>query len=280
MHPLRRTTIKRRPAIVTTRVKTPYKPWYAKLILFTWPFIKALLRHPAFLVILGFLLTNILATKYTRDADEHQKKIETTVRNYDQLRSAIDDLRSSFELYATASLHATLALQLRPSAIILQQAYRDYQSAYSTWAQHQAVDFVSIDQRYILNSSGRTISKIGMLLYLGTEMMDNCMQTRFSINPIKTKDTPGDLICPAKPRLPSFNAMSRLMNLRFCVDAFARAIRPYPQLDLESNIARDAALDLNLKDIDTYCSPERLTGIKMPLREVPGNVSAVPKSAN
>ncbi|WP_175030509.1 hypothetical protein [Burkholderia lata] len=244
-----------------------------------WQGFVASLRHPLVLLLVGFVLTNGLALRITNKLDEDRRHNDAVIRDHDQLRSSIDDLAASFDLYASASKHAMLALQSSSSDATLLQANRDYQAAYATWVQHRAIDTVSINQRLVGGSSGHVIIKIGDLVQLGTELLDNCVQSHFNdVSGIRV-DKSADLRCSTSAPLPDFTIQSRLIALRLCMNYFTRSIRPHPRFDLGSEAGQNAMTELLLTGIDAICSPEKLVGIKMPLRDFPRNSRADPKLA-
>ncbi|MFJ1213295.1 hypothetical protein [Burkholderia pyrrocinia] len=245
-----------------------------------WPYINAFLKHQFVLVVVGFFLTGYLATHITEQINDERRHQEATIHDYDQLRSAIDDLLSSFELYAAASKHAMLTLQSEPTDAIRLQAYKDYQVAYATWIQRQSFDYVSINQRFIHGETASTISKIGSLMKLGTEQLDNCFQSYFNNAVTHQESGRINLSCSSEPPQSPFTIGSRLMAVRLCMDFFARDIRLHPLFDLKGDEARNAATAIRLDGIDAVCSPEQLVGLKMPLRDLPRNILASPKRAD
>ncbi|WP_334009245.1 hypothetical protein [Burkholderia cepacia] len=276
----RRTTIKRRAKkSEATRSDSIARKFFAALSSI-WPYINAFLKHQFVLVVVGFLLTGLLATHLTEKINDERRQREATIHDYDQLRSAIDDLLSSFELYAAASKHAMLTLQSRPTDAIRMQSYKDYQAAYATWIQRQSFDYVSINQRYIHGETASTISKIGSLVKIGTEQLDNCFQSYFNNAVPRQENGRTSLSCSAKQPQEPFTIGSRLFSIRMCMDFFARDIRLHPLFDLKGDEARNAATAIRLDGIDSVCSPERLVGLKMPLRVLPRNIQEGAKPAD
>ncbi|KUZ33359.1 hypothetical protein WS52_18775 [Burkholderia territorii] len=229
------------------------------------------------LVVVGFGLTGLLATHLTEKINDERRQREATIHDYDQLRSAIDDLLSSFELYAAASKHAMLTLQSEPTESIRLQAYKDYLAAYATWVQRHSFDYVSINQRFIHGDTASTINKIGSLMKLGTEQLDTCFQSYFNKAVIHRDSGRIDLSCAIDPPQLPFTVGTRLLSLRLCMDSFARDIRLHPLFDLKGDDARNVATAIRLNRIDNVCSPEQLVGLKMPLRDLPPNIQASPK---
>lgn len=262
----RRTTIKRRTAISATPVQTSVVARFRTIVKKGCLGAVPLLRHPFVLLVVGFLFTNGVAVYITNKIDNDRRRNEATIRDYDQLRSSIDDLVSSFELYASASKHAMLSLQSHSSDATLQQANRDYQAAYSAWVQRRAIDSVAINQRLVSSSSGSVVMDIGNQIRLGTELLDNCIQSHFNEMPGLRMEKSNDLTCAVSPPLADFTIPARLMALRKCMEFFAGDIRPHPRFDLGSEASHNAMRSLLLTGIDEVCSPEKLIGIKMPLR--------------
>ncbi|HDR9796672.1 TPA: hypothetical protein QDC59_000203 [Burkholderia cenocepacia] len=277
MNAQRRTTIKRRPMKLTTSSSDSIFQSLGKLLITISPHVNALLKHQFVLVVFGFFLTTYLATHLTERVNEERRQREATIHDYDQLRSSIDDLLSSFELYAAASKHAMLTLQSQPSDAIRLQAYKDYQAAYATWVQRQSFDYVSINQRFIRSDSASTIIKIGGLMKLGTDLLDTCFQSYFN-NAVKLQGNEQiKLVCAGDPPRSDFTIGSRLLSLRLCMDYFSRNIRLHPLFDLKGDEARNAAAAIRLGGIDAVCSPELLVGLNMPLRNLPRNIQETPK---
>lgn len=107
---------------------------------------------------------------------------------------------------------------------------------------------------------------IGNQIRLGTELLDNCIQSHFNEMPGLRMEKASDLSCSASPPLAEFTIPSRLMALRKCMEYFAGDIRPHPRFDLGSEAGHNAMTNLLLSGIDDVCSPEKLIGIQMPLR--------------
>jgi len=277
MNAQRRTTIKRRTVKPTTTSSDSIFHSLGKLIIAISPHVNAFLKHQFVLVVFGFFLTTYLATHLTERVNEERRQREATIHDYDQLRSAIDDLLSSFELYAAASKHAMLTLQSQSSDAIRLQAYKDYQAAYATWVQRQSFDYVAINQRFIRGDSSNTIIKIGGLMKLGTDLLDTCFQSYFNSAVPRKENERINLACAGDPPRSDFTIGSRLLSLRLCMDHFSRSIRLHPLFDLKGDEARNAAAAIRLGGIDSVCSPENLVGLNMPLRELPKNLPAPPK---
>lgn len=276
----RRTTIKRRTMKPESVPSNSIFRKFGALLSAIWPYINAFLKHQFVLVVVGFLLTGLLATHLTEKINDERRQREATIHDYDQLRAAIDDLLSSFEVYAAASKHAMFTLQSQPTDVIRLQAYKDYQAAYAAWVQRQSFDYVSINQRFIRGGSSSTISKIGSLMKLGTEQLDNCFQSHFNNAVTHQESGHVNLSCAVDPPVLGFTIGSRLLLLRLCMDSFARDIRLHPLLDLKGDEARNAAATIRLSGIDAACSPEQLVGLKMPLRDLPRNLQTGPKRAD
>ncbi|MBU9175883.1 hypothetical protein [Burkholderia gladioli] len=245
-----------------------------------WRCIDAALRHQLFVVISGIVLSSYVAVHVTGKIDEKRRKEEATIHDRNLLRSAIDDLSSSFELYASASKHAMFALRFHPTDAIRQQTYKDYQAAYSTWIQRRAVDYVAINQRYIGGSQGSIIFNIGDLIQIGTEQLDNCIQGHFLDSVVDVKKSLASIQCHATPPLDSFTVASRRTALRQCVDFLVRDIRPHPISDKEEQRALDALAELSLSHIDDTCSPRLLIGVNVSLKNLPRNLTTDPRLGN
>ncbi|AJY21275.1 hypothetical protein CH72_2951 [Burkholderia ambifaria AMMD] len=271
----RRTTIKRHT--MKPSPSNSISRRFGAVLSAIWPYINAFLKHQFVLVAVGFVLTGLLATHLTEKINDDRRQREATIHDYDQLRSSIDDLLSSFELYAAASKHAMLALQSDPAEPIRLQAYKDYLAAYATWVQRHSFDYVSINQRFIHGDTASTINKIGSLMKLGTEQLDNCFQSYFNKAVTPRDNERIDLSCGVEPPQLPFTIGSRLISLRQCMDSFARDIRLHPLFDLKGDDARNAVTAIRLDGIDAVCSPERLVGLKMPLRDLPRKVQPSPK---
>ncbi|WP_157648773.1 hypothetical protein [Burkholderia ubonensis] len=226
-------------------------------------------RHPAVLVVLGFILSGIVGTHVTKRIDEYSKQREAITRDRDSLRSAIDDLRASFELYAAGTKHVMMTLESNSAEDLRQQALKDYSAAYSTWVQRRVIDYTAIEQRFAGTDNGNTITSIGNLLEIGTEQLDNCIQRHLEAHSKADPVVRGSLICAAQFPVTEYKVDSRLLSLRLCMRVLALSIRPHPLSDFEPASKRAIVTAKFLDQIEGACSPAPLAGLNMPLKNAP-----------
>ncbi|HKT62128.1 hypothetical protein [Burkholderia sp. 22313] len=231
----------------------------------------AISRHPAILVVIGFLLSGIVGTYITKRVDESTRQREAITKDRDSLRSAIDDLRASFELYAAGTKHVMMTLESNSADNLRQQATQGYATAYANWVQRRVIDYTAIEQRFAGTENGDTVTSIGNLLEIGTEQLDNCIQRHLEAHSKADPVTHGSLSCAAQFPVAAFNVDSRLLSLRLCMRVLAMAIRPHPATDFASPRARDVQTSKFLEQIEGACSPAPLAGLNMPLKDAPAH---------
>ena len=61
-------------------------------------------KHPAVLLILGFLLSGVVGTWVTHLLDQQQRERDATVKSMDDLRASMDDLSAAFSDYFYRSI--------------------------------------------------------------------------------------------------------------------------------------------------------------------------------
>ncbi|WP_155753765.1 hypothetical protein [Burkholderia anthina] len=231
-----------------------------------WRFLDALTRHPAMLVVLGFFLTGIVGNRLTQKVDEDNRHRAAVTKDFDSLRSSIDDLRSSFELYASGVKHLMMTLQVGETGENRQQALKDYSAAYAQWVQHRVTDYTLIEQRFADTDGGDIVVSVGNLLEIGTEQLDNCIQRHLTQPNGQKLKSDQSLECEAMFPVSAYNVSSRLLSLRLCMRMLAMSIRPLPAHDFDPLPARSLQTDQFLRRMDSACSPKELAGLDMPLR--------------
>jgi hypothetical protein len=235
-----------------------------------WRFLDALSRHPAMLVVLGFVLTGIVGNRLTQKVDEDNKHREAVTKDRDSLRSSIDDLRSSFELYASGVKHLMMTLQAGETGENRQQALKDYSAAYAQWVQHRVTDYTLIEQRFADADGGDIVVSVGNLLEIGTEQLDNCIQNHLTRPNVQKRRSDKALECEAMFPISAYNISSRLLSLRLCMRMLGLSVRPLPANDFDPPSARSLQTGRLLRRMDNACSPKNLAGLDMPL----GNASS------
>lgn len=224
---------------------------------------RELSKHPLTIVALSFFLTGVVGTYLNHRYDESTRTREATVKTYDTVRTSMDDLRTSFELYAASTKHSLMGLEGGAPPAIVERYSGAYREAYSHWVERRTEDFAIIGQAFNGSQQRNAIGGIMSLLNIGTEQLDNCIEQQY----VQYARAPGrpikPLICPANPPVSEFSVNERLFHLHLCVMMLS-ILRPQPLDDFLPIAARDRKLEPAVSELQQTCSPSKLAGVNIP----------------
>jgi hypothetical protein len=217
------------------------------------------MKHPAVLVLLGFVLllllgfvlTDLLGGLLTHVQEAQQREREATVKSMDNERAAMDDLSATSSEYfqKTARLIDLRESGASPTEISIAQ--RDYQAAYDKWMLRLSTDMLNIRKRYPGGHHSSEADQVTLEVQFATDNMNDCIMVgalrhRAQLKGGKTNQ----LVCSVAGRMYDIAAKDELIALSGCLAAFTEALRPDPK----SDFSRTSQIDSDdLKDARKKC---------------------------
>ncbi|MEM5389440.1 hypothetical protein VSR68_38660 [Paraburkholderia phymatum] len=219
-------------------------------------------RHPAILVILGFLLTGGLGTWVTHLLDQQQREREAIVKSMDDLRASMDDLSAAFSDYFYRSI---ALINLRESGATQSQLsplLAEYEAAHYKWEQRLTVDGPNIQERYPASENDVSAAVIIGSLKAASGFVDDCIQ-RGTLRERKptVRGRVNKVVCTDTSALAEITADDRLVATGVCVNLFMMMMRPDPKNDFAVTRISDIVRESTAKQVRDYCDVRRLLGV-------------------
>ncbi|NIF76127.1 hypothetical protein F3J20_01740 [Paraburkholderia sp. Cy-641] len=223
------------------------------------------IKHPAVLVILGFILTGLIGRWLADVQDEKQRQREAVVRSMDDLRRSIDDLSAAFSGYFDHAVALVDLMEKGAPADKIEQARTSMDAAREKWDERLAVDGPNILQRYPVNPDNTGSPNIELLLNdieLGTSFIESCIGR----GTLEKREKPildhrYQLFCHDTTQKNSVDAGYRLTTTDVCLRMFARLMRPDPKNDFSDEPVDRRYQQLTYKTVQTNCDLQYLTGL-------------------
>jgi hypothetical protein len=194
-------------------------------------------KHPAVLVVLGFVLTGIVGQWLTSAHEANQREHDAAEKSLDELRASYDDITTSFTRYDYSATKLIMVLEDTNAKTNEIASARDkFQQADENWREHLAVDTPNIFSR----SRGlEGYSHVFLMdnMRIGTSYIDRCLD-RSESQPDVGATRPLTLQCLEGSH--SDDAARRLSELRKCITDFTMIVRPDPRFDFSTPYAVDA----------------------------------------
>ncbi|WP_175752231.1 hypothetical protein [Burkholderia anthina] len=222
-----------------------------------------LARHPAVLVILGFLLSGILGTWVTHLLDQQQREREANVKSMDDLRASMDDLSAAFSDYFYRSIALVNLRESGATQSQLSAARTEYEAAHYKWQQRLTVDGPNIQERYPAPENDVSAAVILGSLKAASGFVDDCIEQgtlRQRKAPVRGSDF--QVVCTDTSVAGGVTADDRLIATGVCVNLFTMLMRPNPSNDSAGRRFNDDIVwRTTTKQLRDYCDVRRLLGV-------------------
>jgi hypothetical protein len=225
-------------------------------------------KHPAVLLILGFVLTGLVGNGLVALQEHRQRQRESIVKSMNELRAAYDDLSVGFADYYYRG-RALITLQENGAASDeLAGARRAFDAASEKWLERLAADsptIATLHENATGDYGGLSITED---IKTATELVDDCVASN---HPKRDPNSSQYVLeCTKKDGV---TALSRLLTLSNCMKSFASFMRPDPKLDFSVTGNNSLAKRVS-KVLETACDVKRY--FETPLEMSLALASAVP----
>lgn len=222
-----------------------------------------LARHPAILVILGFLLSGLLGTWVTHLLNQQQREREANVKSMDDLRASMDDLSAAFSDYFYRSIAFINLRESGATEAQLSAARTEYEAAHFKWEQRLTVDGPNIQERYPAPENDFSAAAIIGSLKAASGFVDGCIeQGTLRQRKVPIRGSKYQVVCADTSVASGITADDRLVATGVCVNLFTMLMRPNPNNDsADRRINADIVWRATTKQLRDYCDIRRLLGI-------------------
>lgn len=193
-----------------------------------------ILRHPLLLLLVGSVITGFLANWFTHRMDEQQKQREATVKTFDSVRGALDDMTISLAQYQARTLHLIDQFSVGAHSPLAIDSMKAYEAAYVNWRERSAADDAILQQTYRDTPMGNQVRTYLSAFDMTSNAIDACMRIYLALPAASSAMTHGDLLCESSDGK-HYKADQRLLHLGYCVNAFVITTRPWPKADFFSD---------------------------------------------
>lgn len=217
------------------------------------------IKHPATLIVLGFVLTGLVGRYLASIQNENQRQREAVVKSMDELRASIDDLASTFAEYHQRAAKVITLRELGASPADMVPALAAYSDAYIKMQERLAVDGTNIEQRYPPLPNHRGMDEVIYDIRAGLGFVDTCVGGGRPTLTVGTNAvTARELLCVDTNKA-SITARSRLSAYFLCVSLLTSKLRPDPKYDFTENT--DWRRGLYADTLMKACDVRRLIGL-------------------
>ncbi|WNC94386.1 hypothetical protein RI103_35015 [Paraburkholderia sp. FT54] len=212
------------------------------------------LKHPAVLLILGFLLTGVVGTWLTNFHTERQRVRDVSNRSMDNLRTSMDDLAAGYSQYFSRTVELIREVESGAPKTELAVSRGRYRDAYEHWKERYDVNMPNIQQRYPSNAATRALRTVSAGIDIGMRDLNQCINdnTLRSL-PMKVGSRIYTLAC-GDSSTSAVTATGRITVYTDCVQKLLSEMRPDPTKD-ELPVGDDRK---NWDIVAKACDPERL----------------------
>jgi hypothetical protein len=218
--------------------------------------LSAFLKHPAMLVVLGFVLTGVIGNYLVYLENERQRQNDATVKSMDEVRAAFDDLSMAFSEYQFRANRLIALEESGASPDAIATARKPYDDAVQNWKEHEAVDNPKIGADYFqataLGNMGLSVTYIDM----GIDAVDECLNLN-----VRQVDSSGEVSLACKNKfamtrdvtIPGVSVESRMFLVSHCVSFFTTFVRPNPATDFQD--VSSLSDSPPIKTLNVICDP-------------------------
>jgi hypothetical protein len=218
-------------------------------------------RHPAVLVVLGFLLTVVLGKVYSDWQDSKQRERDAAVKSMDDLRASVDDMVATYQAYSVRAVTYVNAVDSDAPLPVITAAAADVQAAYYKWAERFAIDRINIEQRYpsqIYGTSATTASSS-----IETEILNlhRCILVGRQGPPSQVAREIGEtheMVCDTPDTKRPIAVSVKLVRMNVCVGLFSVFLRPDPAYDYTGPNTKTQTSHDNF--VESNCAPAYVDG--------------------
>jgi hypothetical protein len=223
--------------------------------------IKDGLKHPAFLIMLGFVCTGVIGKYLSDRQDNQQRQRQAVVKSMDDLRTSMDDLRTAFSDYQQ---RAMVLISLRESgapSASLDSARTTYNEAFVKLQDRLMADGPNIEQRYPSAANDYSVPATLSAITMGLGFADDCI-----INgTLKPRAAPErgrsrQLMCTDTDKK-TITAQNRLTANYLCVVLFTSKLRPDPKDDFSDDPTNNLMRTLYAQGTRKICDVQKLMGM-------------------
>lgn len=219
------------------------------------------LKHPAFLVLLGFACTGLVGKYLSDRQDEQQRQRQAMVKSMDDLRASMDDLGTAFSEYQQ---RATAMIGLRESvapSARLASAQTAYNEAYIKLQDRLVADGPNIEQRYPSAANEYSIPVTLNAIGMGLGFTDDCIVNgTLKPRPIPQRGRTQQIMCTDTNKK-TITASGRLTATYVCVLLFTSKLRPDPKDDFADDRARQLWRTVYAREVAKVCDVRKLMGV-------------------
>jgi hypothetical protein len=213
-------------------------------------------RHPATLVLFGFVLTGLIGNYLAQLQGERREESDSVVKSMDEIRASFDELSVGFSDFQFRATRLIRLEESGASADAIASAHTQYDAAVQKWKESLAANGPRIGGRYLqmmgLNAMGLVVSNIDM----DTDLFDECLNN----NVRKQGSDPREVSLECKNKytlvpyatIPGVTVESRMWLLSTCARYFIIFMRPDPQSDFDE---RGTAAKSFSRVVGLVCSP-------------------------
>lgn len=194
------------------------------------------LRHPASLVVLGFLCTGVIGKYLTDRHNEQLRKRQASSESMEVLRSSQVDLSSGFADYKQRALDYISLRQSGAPLAELATAKSLYKDALFKVQQRLAVNGPDIKQRFPVAVNDHSMANLLNRLDTSLIEADSCILGGTLKAPLATSSnaSPQQLVC-MNAKSNADNAMVRVLTLYNCSKFVTELLRPDPTVNFFSD---------------------------------------------
>jgi len=219
-------------------------------------------RHPAVLVILGFLLSGIVGTWVTHLLDQQQRERESMAKSMDTVRSSMDDLSAAFSDYFNRSVAFVNLRESDATQPLLSAARADYETAYDKWQQRLTVDGPNIQERYPAPENDVSAGVVIGNLRAASGFVNDCVeQGKLRERKVPVRGSNYHVVCTDTSAAAEITADDRLIATGVCMNLFMILMRPNPNNDYAGRRVSDIVWKTTAKQVKDYCDVRRLLGV-------------------
>jgi hypothetical protein len=215
-------------------------------------------RHPAALVLLGFVLTGVIGNYLAQLENERKQQSDAVVKGMDEIRASFDDLSVGFSDFQFRTNRLIKLEEAEASSDEIATARAQYDEAVQKWKDHLVADGPRIGGLYSQMTGYQMMGFPVSHMNIDTEYLDACLSRNIREQGSDPRDI--SLTCINKASAlpnatsPGVTVESRMWILSTCVQYFTEFMRPDPQFDFQRDGLR---ANPHLKFIEVICDPQR-----------------------
>lgn len=215
--------------------------------------INRLSKHPAALLVLGFVLTGVIGNGLVALQEHRERERESLVKSMNDLRAAYDDLSAAFANYY---YRARLLINLQQdgaTADAIAEARKASEAASEKWQERLVADSPTIDTLHEQATGDSRAGYISEDMKVATGLVDDCIASN---KPVRDPNST-EYMLECGPRWnKDVTALSRLLTLSNCMKTFAMFMRPDPRFDFYIT-GNDVGMQRASGVLETACDVKR-----------------------